>query len=153
MHRKFIALILSTALVIAGFSAAPARANPDTGRLFAGFVALALIGAAIQSSRRDRHTVSTSPYLPPSPVLSAPIPAKPTPHKIVRRNLPNQCLRTHSVNGRQRNLFGGRCLKNNYAFNGTLPYACRLGFWDGRRNRIGYEPRCLRENGYRFARR
>lgn len=161
MHRKFIALVLSTALVITGFSTAPARAGDDTAKLLAGLAALALIGAAIQNNKRDRYVVSRNPVYTPPPVYK-PRPVhkphgkyytKPAAPKITRLDLPGQCLRTKSVNGRARNLFGNRCLKTNYAFNGTLPKACRLGYWDGGRNRVGYEPLCLRENGYRFARR
>jgi hypothetical protein len=161
MHRKFIALILSTAIAITGLSAAPARAGNDAAKLLAGLAALALIGAAIQSNKRNQYVVSRNPaYTPPPTYKTRPPHAahptystKPTPPKISRLDLPGQCLRGKSVNGRQRALFGSRCLKTSYAFNGTLPYACRLGYWDGSRNRVGYEPRCLRENGYRFARR
>jgi len=43
MHRKFIALILATAMAITGLSAAPARADGDTARIFAGLALLAII--------------------------------------------------------------------------------------------------------------
>ncbi len=147
MHRKFIALVLSTALAITGLSAVPARADGDTARLLAGIAALALIGAAIRN-KRDRPDVSHNYIQPPRP-----LPPRPLPPKVARRNLPLQCLRSHSVNGHRRNMVTAGCLKNNYAFNRSLPYACQRGFWDGNRNRTGYEPQCLRKRGYRFARR
>lgn len=142
MHRQFIALILSLALAITGLSAVPARADGDTARLLAGLAALAFIGAAIQQ-KRDRRVVTQNHSLQPRPL----------PQQIGRKDLPQQCLRSRSVNGYQRNLFGARCLQKNYAFNRSLPNACRLGYWERGRNRTGYAPRCLRERGYRFARR
>ena len=145
MHRKFIALILATAIAVTGLSAVPARADPDTTRLLAGLAVLAIVAAAIQRDRK-KNVVSRNPT---DPIY----PARPTPPRITRFDLPDQCLRRKTVNGRQRNLFGNRCLENNYAFNGTLPAACRLSYWDGRHNRTGYKARCLRERGYRFARR
>lgn len=148
MHRKFIALILATALAITGLSAAPARADGDTARLLAGIAALALIGAAIRDKQRDHPQVSHN-YIQPT----RPLPPRPLPPQITRRDLPKQCLRSHTINGRPHNLVGAGCLKNNYAYNRSLPYACKRGYWDGSRNRSGYEPHCLRKRGYRFARR
>lgn len=142
MHRKFIALILATGLAISGLAAAPARADGDTARLFAGLAALALIGVAIQKQHK-RRAVTRNQALQPLPL----------PQQVTRLDLPQRCLRSRSVNGRQRNLFGAGCLKRNFAHSGSLPNECRLGYWNGDRNRAGYDPRCLRERGYRFARK
>ena len=147
MHRKFIALILATALAITGLSAAPVRADGDTARIFGGLAILAIIGAALDHSSRNRTTV-TKQYIVPA----KPQPTRPLPSYVTRRDLPKTCLRSHVVNGERRNLFGARCLKNNYAHASSLPYACQLGYWDGQKNRVGYEPLCLRERGYRTAR-
>jgi len=146
MHRKFIALIVATALAITGLSAVPARADGDTARLLAGLAALALIGTAIRN-KKDRQVVSHNYTQPPRPLAPRPLPPK-----LYRLDLPQHCLRSHWVNGRQRNLVGAGCLKNSYAYNRSLPYACQRGYWDGSRTRIGYVPRCLRKRGYRFAR-
>jgi len=152
MHRKFIALILASALATTGLSAAPARADGDTARIFAGLAALAIIGAALE--RSNRHTTVTKQYIQPShPLPPRSLPTRPLPSQVTRRDLPQACLHRRSVNGQQRNLFNSRCLQKNYAHSSSLPYACQLGYWDGRRNRIGYEPLCLREHGYRTARR
>ncbi|TDK46196.1 hypothetical protein [Antarcticimicrobium luteum] len=58
-HRSFIALVsgLALAVAITGATAAPARADNDAARIFAGLVGLAIIGAAIEDSRNDRTTV------------------------------------------------------------------------------------------------
>ncbi len=143
MHRKFIALILASALAITGLSAAPARADGDTARLLAGLAALALIGAAIQKNhRRDVVSRDRSPIVRPQPL----------PLSVSRFDLPKKCVRRHSVNGWKRQLAGAWCLKRNYAHNGSLPNACRLDYREGHRNRTGYAPQCLRNRGYRFTR-
>ncbi|MFT7595010.1 MAG: hypothetical protein ACI8R4_002336 [Paracoccaceae bacterium] len=147
MHRKFIALILASALAITGLSAAPARADGDTARIFGGLAILAIIGAALDHSSRNRTTV-TKQYIVPSKPQST----RPLPSYVTRRDLPGACLRSRSVNGQQRNLYGARCLQKNYAYTSSLPYACQLGYFNGQANRVGYEPLCLRERGYRTAR-
>lgn len=150
MHRKFIALILATALAVTGLSAAPARAGNDTTRVLTGLFGLALLGAAIHNSR-DRHAVTRS-YSPPTySAPPRPVAPRPLPPQITRKDLPQQCLRNHKVKGGTRNLFGTRCLRKHYAFTGSLPWACQRGYSDGRRSRVGYGPKCLRQRGYRFA--
>ncbi|MDX2482049.1 MAG: hypothetical protein QNK42_00115 [Pseudodonghicola sp.] len=80
-HRSFIALISGLALTVAitGATAAPARADNDAARIFAGLVGLAIIGAAIEDSRHDRgpvvqqrrvvvHQPPQHVYQPPRPV-------------------------------------------------------------------------------------
>lgn len=143
MHRKFIALVLVAAVAITGLSAAPAFADGKTARQFGALALLGIIALAIQDSQRKRQVVTHNYNVSPRPL----------PPKVTRMDLPRQCLRSHSVNGRNRNLFGVGCLNRNYGFTRSLPYACQLGFRDRGRNRIGYEPVCLRERGYRFARR
>jgi len=141
MHRKFIALILSTALAITGLSAVPARADGDTARLLAGLAALAFIGTAVHK-KRSRPVVSRNQPLSPRPL----------PQAVTRYDLPQHCLRRLPVHGHQRSLFGAGCLRNQYAYSDTLPRVCRLDYWDGRKSRAAYDPRCLRDRGYRFAR-
>ncbi|TDE35966.1 hypothetical protein [Antarcticimicrobium sediminis] len=86
-HRSFIALISGLALTVAitGATAAPARADNDAARIFAGLVGLAIIGAAIEDSRNDRgpvvhqrrvvvHQPPQHVYQQPRPVYQAPRP-------------------------------------------------------------------------------
>jgi len=141
MHRKFISLILATALAITGLSAVPARADGDTARLLAGLAALAFIGATVHKNR-NAHVVSRNQTVPPRPL----------PQAVSRYDLPRHCLRERSVNGRHRTLVGAGCLRKRYGFNGTLPAVCRLGYRGRGHSRTGYDPRCLRDRGYRFAR-
>lgn len=150
MHRKFIALIVASAVAVTALSTAPARADEhDVAKILAGLAALAFIGVAIEHNRdNDQPTASYSGRTPPRPIRPRPLPPQ-----VSKYQLPQHCLHRYSVNNGHRRLFGKRCLNNNYRHTASLPYACQFQFKDGRETRTGYEPRCLRERGYRFARR
>lgn len=149
MHRKFIALIIATAVAVTGLSAAPARADEnDLVKFLAGFAALAIIGSAIHN--RDRDDAPVTHYVTPP---KHPIPPRPLPPQVSKLQLPQQCLHTYSVHNKPRRLFGARCLKRTYSYNNSLPRACQFQFRHGNETRTGYEPVCLRERGYRTARR
>lgn len=147
MHRKFIALIIATAtaITLTSVSAAPVAADErDIGKILAGLAALAFIGAAIERNRDDDR---------PTTSYHKPVKPRPLPPQVSRNRLPDHCLSTFKVGHSKRRLFGKRCLNNSYRYTSSLPYACQFQFRDGRETRTGYEPRCLRERGYRFARR
>lgn len=149
MHRKFIALIVSTAICITAISALPARAgNDDTAKAIAGFAALAILGLAIHNAR-DRDDTPTASYTAPPPKPHTVRP-RPLPQQVARYNLPAKCLRNHRLHGGPARLLGLQCLQRNYRFTSQLPQACRLRF-NGRVTRTGYEPLCLRERGYRIV--
>ncbi|MEX0338429.1 MAG: hypothetical protein AB3N11_05250 [Arenibacterium sp.] len=149
MHRKFIALIVSAALAGTAF-AAPARADTDeiASALF-GFAALALIAKAL-TDRNKNDIEFAQPTYRPAP---KPIRPRPLPPAVSRFDLPAQCLRSYQVNRDRIRLFGAGCLRRHYRFSGSLPYACQFQFNQNNRSYTGYEPLCLRERGYRIARR
>ena len=56
MHRKFIALVASAALVITGVSTAPARAgDDDVAKWVAGIAALTIIGVAVADNKKKKR--------------------------------------------------------------------------------------------------
>lgn len=174
MHRKFIALIVSAAIAVTGLSlsAAPARADDDTAKIIAGIAALALLGAAIHSSR-DRAVVVTRPtydWHPGRPRYHGPneyngnrpqppIQYKPTakprplPPRFGRYDLPKFCLKPANGFRQDKYLIGKDCLENYYGPTGTLPQACRVTFQSGRDTRTMFRPGCLQQHGYRLVRR
>lgn len=154
MHRKFIALVLTTAICITGVSALPARAdNQDAARAITGLAALAILGLAIHNARDkdDNHVVSRQHN---NQHLHS---VKPRPnrnqkaHHAARYVLPGKCLRNHKLHGGPRRLLGLECLQNNYRHTAQLPYACKQRFEGKNITRTGYEPLCLRERGYRIS--
>lgn len=139
MHRKFIALIVSAAIAVTGISlvAKPARAD-ETTRILAGIAALALIGAAIRSSREASVQVTTTTrptWRPPKP-------------KVSRFVVPQYCLLPTPRYRGNDTLVGENCLRRYYGSTAQLPGQCRATFWNGRKWRTGYDPTCLRGKGY-----
>lgn len=58
MHRRFIALVIGTALAVTGLAAAPvnAQSRGETVAIIAGAAALGIAGAALANDRKnDRH--------------------------------------------------------------------------------------------------
>lgn len=148
-HHKFIALILATAVAVTSLSAVPAYADGKTARQFGWVALLAVIGLAVQDSNRRRAVTNNNyTYTPPKTHSTHSTPPRPLPPQVSRKLLPHKCLRVHNVNGQRRKLFGLYCLKRNFSYVSSLPYACQRGYSSNHGNRIGYEPFCLRERGY-----
>lgn len=161
MHRKFIALIVSTAIAITGLglAAQPARAD-ETTRVLAGIAALALIGAAIRDAqRKDRvvtrqQTIYSGPtYQPPAPRNHVHAKRRPAYGQHVRRDLPNSCILPMPANRNGQVVVGEICLQRNAVNTAELPSNCRVSFWNGRKWRSGYDSTCLYNRGYRVAHR
>lgn len=159
MHRKFITLIVSAAVAVTGLTA-PARADSnDLARALAGIAALAIIGKVISDSRDDDRVVThpgypTYGYTPPryQPVRPYPVRPQPVQPQFGKYDLPGHCLRVYNSRGQKVRLYGAHCLRNNYRYSASLPYACQYQFSNRSGTYTGYEPLCLRERGYRVAR-
>ena len=146
MHRKFIAFIVATAVAITGFSAVPARAG-DAEKILGGLAAIALFGAAVhhydKRNKRERVARQNNYYQPAAP--------RPLPPRITRYDLPSQCLTQMRGYPGNQPLLTPNCLQKNYRHANSLPQMCRISFWNGKRNKQAYEPRCLRQQGYRVV--
>ncbi len=63
MYRRFIAIILATAVAITGLTAAPARADNDRLlKILGGVAAVAIIGAAIKEAKDNDKVARRYPY-------------------------------------------------------------------------------------------
>jgi len=167
MYRKFIALIVASAVAVAAVAAssAPARADSqEVAKVLAGLAALAILGAAISDSRDNDVQVVTRPsypqggyyppraYQPVPPRYYQPVPPRPLPPAVSRYDLPAECLSNFTVRGGSVRLFGARCLQNKYRHAAALPRGCQREVRAAGEVRLGYEPSCLRDRGYRQAR-
>ncbi|WP_170763434.1 hypothetical protein [Ruegeria lacuscaerulensis] len=160
MHKKFIALIVASAVAITGISASKARAA-DTGDIIGGLAAIALIGAAVKhfSDQNKKNTVTRNHNhvykAPRKPVYAKPKDrphyVRPLPERVARYTLPQRCLRTYKAYSHNRPLLGTRCLSKYYKYSNSLPYQCKVGFWNGKEVKRAYEPACLRQKGYRVS--
>jgi len=176
MYRKFIALIVGTAIAVTGASASARADSQDLAKVLFGVAALAMIGKAIEDrkDRKEQEQAAQQTYQPPyhaqpnypqptyprptypRPTYSQghgyPIPPRPMPPQVSRYDLPGQCIRTYTVNRTYLRLLGSDCLRQSYRYSGALPEACKFHFRDHTGSHTGYEPVCLRDRGYRIAR-
>ncbi len=160
MHRKFIALIIATAVAITGISASQARAA-DTRDILGGLAAIALIGAAVnhynqekkrdeEAERRKRHKQAEAKAKKAKKAKKKHA-VRPLPKRVARYDLPQRCLRTFNAYSNKRPLLGPNCLKKYYKHADSLPHQCKVGFWNGKKVKRAYEPACLRQKGYRVV--
>ncbi|GAB4543883.1 MAG: hypothetical protein Tsb0024_14820 [Ruegeria sp.] len=157
MHKKFIALVVSTAIAITGISASKARAA-DAHDILGGLAAIALLGAAINHfDKQTRPKTVTRTYNhiynPPKvqPPVRRPHHVRPLPPRVARYDLPQQCLRVFKHYSTERPLLATKCLDKHYDYSASLPQQCKVGFWNGKKIKRAYEPACLRQKGYRVV--
>nr|WP_170540205.1 hypothetical protein [Ruegeria arenilitoris] len=152
MHRKFIALVVATAVAITGVSASQAKAA-DAHDILGGMAAIAIIGAAVnhynKEKRKERVTRQNNYVHQPQNVRPDHI--RPLPRRVARYDLPQRCLKTYNGYSKKRPLLGPNCLEKHYKHANSLPQQCKVGFWDGKKVKRAYEPACLRQKGYRVV--
>jgi len=181
MARKFIAAILTAAVVVTGVSAAPARAADlrELAQAAAGIAAVAIIANQLNKSRggNDDNIISRnglgSIFAPHqhSPQSSPQyghgyddrrhdqagqyfVKPRPLPDRVARKALPAACLqRVEDSRGRAVNILGQRCLENNFRGARHLPQACEVDVQSNRGWRTAYDATCLSRAGYTIARR
>lgn len=160
LHRKFIALVAGLSIAITGLSAVPAAADQDdTARALAAILGLAIVGAVIHDSRKDREQATRHDTYRPHdrpgyrPVHPQPRPRPLPPRADNRKLLPQACLRTFQTRQGKINGFGDKCLSKNYRYSNSLPQTCALRFRDQYGFGRGYDAQCLRHRGYQLARR
>ena len=101
MHKKFIALIVATAVTITGVSASKARLLTDAMDILGGLAAIAIIGAGVHyyNQGKAQGTDDTPSDLYASALRGS---AQTTrcarlPQHVARYDLPQQCLRTFNA--------------------------------------------------------
>ncbi|WP_299501158.1 hypothetical protein [uncultured Roseobacter sp.] len=156
MHRKFIATIVAAALAVTAIGSAPARADEDLLRALAAIAGIAIVGKVIHDRNKrekERNTVTRNAHK--APVYQNhgrvyDLKPRPLPKRAQRKLLPGACLRSAETRQGRLRYFGQHCLKRNYKFVNRLPNACAVRV---RGHGLGYEARCLRNQGYQLARR
>ncbi|HKK85131.1 MAG TPA: hypothetical protein VJ942_06370 [Roseovarius sp.] len=166
MHRKFITLVVASAMAVTGLSAAPARADAeDAAKIIAGVAALAILGAAIADAKDDKdHVARNRGHLRHDNRRHGRAHnwnnrhrgnkhARPLPQRVQRKLLPGACrIEARARNGQRLRGFGRHCLKRNYGYANSLPRACESRV-RGRHGKLRtvYRGRCLYRHGYREA--
>ena len=161
MHRKFIATVVATSILFTGFAAAPARANQeDVGRALATLIGIAIVGAVIHDSNKDKKS-KVKVYKQPEKKVQKKqvqkkkkhVQARPLPRRVAQHLLPSKCLSSFETRRATARILGQRCLERNYEFTHRLPQHCERRVRTDRGSRFGFSARCLRKQGYKLARR
>ncbi|UWP98349.1 hypothetical protein [Aliiroseovarius crassostreae] len=152
VNRFLMMPLLVAALSLNPVSLAPSFAgsrdnNDEIGALIAALLGLAVVGAVISNDNNDnrrRPSVDHDRY-------------DDRYRRDPKYTLPRQCLRNFKTQFGKKRYWGRNCLKKRYNHVRSLPRACRdtvvvknkNGVWVSRKV---YQPRCLREAGYRKRR-
>lgn len=152
--------------LIAGIAAlsislvSPAQANgldrEDVGKLLIGLAAIAVIGAAVEQN--DRRENRSTPAHDRNRGSWSDLPDRNNdwsnlPRRNDRRVIPGDCLRHVETRFGTQRMFGRRCLQRNYHHFSSLPDRCAVRVYTNDGPRRGYDPLCLRQQGYRSDRR
>jgi len=162
MYRTFIAGI--TALSVTLTAATPVQAqgisDENLGKLLFGLVATVAVVAMIEG--RNSGDSPESVAAPAPRIVEAPRPRTDRPKDWIggerRMRLPRECLRTVQTRYRSVRMFARDCMSQNYPRIASLPRECLVrtrghdNFRQQRRQQ-GWEVQCMRDNGYRIARR
>jgi hypothetical protein len=164
LPSRLIGTLTAAAIALGTFGAAPAFADSDrNARVIATILGLAVVGKIIHDNKKKKDEVVAQRYdkAPRQGFSSAPrhgydnrrVQPKPLPRRVDNRLLPGNCLRSFQTRHGQVQMFGQRCLQQNYRFVNQLPRNCAQTIRTDRGNRAGYDARCLSQKGYRLARR
>ena len=150
----------ATALSLTFATVTPAQANSvdreDVGKLLIGLAAVAVIGAAIENNNRSDNRITPVhdwPHRAPHVNPHRPHDWSGIGNRNNRRVLPRDCMRRVETRFGDIRMFGHRCLERNYRHIDSLPRRCAVRVYSNNGPRRGFDPLCLREQGYRSDRR
>ncbi len=150
--KKTLAAVLAASVAMTGFAAAPARAadSGDAAKIAAGLAALFIIGKALEDNnkgyvhrRHDHYKPDRYPHHKRKVYRN--------PHHA-RKTLPAKCRFVFNTRSGRVPMMGQNCLVKNYGRINHLPNRCRIQAKTRQGlMRYGYQPQCLRNNGYRIV--
>ncbi|KIN74686.1 hypothetical protein [Sulfitobacter guttiformis] len=168
---RLVGTLSAIAIALTTLTAVPAHAdNKRAVRTVATILGLAVVGKIIHDNNKDRSdgraVVGTSghgngygnghggvrrPGNGNGHVTTHPRP-RPLPARIDRSLLPGKCFYSVPSYQGQVQMFGRRCLEQNYHYANRLPQSCSVRARSNRGTYVGYDARCLRRSGYSLAR-
>ena len=163
MFKHMIAGITALSLTFA--SAAPVQANgfdrEDVGKLLIGIAAIAALNAAMENNKRSERAdaraddrAQTADHRSNRRANSWADLNRPRQRDHARnRDLPRECLRSVETRFGTQRMFGQRCLERNYPRVDRLPDRCAVRVYSSNGPRRGFDPLCLREQGFQSTRR
>lgn len=162
MFKPLIAGLTALSLTFA--TVAPAQAQglsrEDTSKLIIGLTALAVLGAAINNNNdrdkepaRQAHDRNDRDRWAPQSHGNRGHGWGNLNRQNNRWELPGECLRGIETRFGTQRMFVQRCLERNYRHVNSLPARCAVRVYSNDGPRQGYDPLCLREEGYTSDRR
>ncbi len=155
MLKPLIAGIIALSLTLATPLQAGGLDRDDVGKLILGIAAIAALNAALENRREDRSTTQVRDRDMRAPRVSPNNANRWSDlnRQTNRRVIPHACLRNIETRFGTQRMFGLRCLERNYNHVNSLPDRCAVRVYTNNGPRRGYDPLCLREQGYRSDRR
>lgn len=162
MFRTVIAGLTAVSLTLT--TAAPAQAEnlneEQVGQLLFGLLATGVIAAMISdlSDRADPEPVQSPQTWNPRPNRPRIDPPRHEQPRHPRGNrdrfvVPSQCVVSHVTRFGDVRMFGRACMRQNYRHVAQLPEACSVRVVTRQGPRNGWDPQCLRSNGYEASNR
>lgn len=170
MYKTIIAGITAASLTLA--TATPAHAQSldedQIGKILFGLVATAVIASIIDNQKDETPEVIDTLQ---RDILQTP--QQTQPRVVQPRNaqpwgnpprfgqprhaqnihvLPSQCFASYQTGYGAVRMFVRSCMRENYRQVAQLPFECTVRALTTEGPRNGWDPKCLRENGYRISR-
>jgi len=160
MFKSMIAAMTALSLTLATPVHAAGMNRDEVGKLVFGLAAIAAISTVVNS--RNRASVT-------APVVQ--VDDREGRYRENQRNngrsdrwsdlnqrtnqrvIPRDCLREVETRFGTQRMFGRQCLERNYRQAATLPNRCAVRVYTNSGPREGFDPLCLREQGYTTNRR
>lgn len=155
MFKPIIAGITALSLTIASPAQAQNFDRDDAGKLVVGLLAIAALNAAIENRNDDDSDARPVHHNRNHQAQSQRSNRWSNLNQQTNRPraVPHSCLQSIETRFGSQNLFGQRCLERNYNQVDNLPSRCAVRVYTSNGPRRGYDPLCLREQGYRSDRR
>lgn len=146
MAKNFVKTLVIATVLVTGISTTSARAeNDDLAAFLATTIFLFALGSALEGE------VNVNPAPAPQPPARPGRPGQGQSQNY-KRQVPLECLETFTTQTGQVRTFEKSCMYRNYAHYKRLPQNCERTLWTSVGLRYGYEPQCLRQNGFRARR-
>lgn len=164
MFKQLIAGVTAVSLTLASPAQAGNLDRDDVGKLLFGIAAIAALNSIIENNERRSTARAAAPKQQSTQVHDRSWERRhaPTDHgqrwsnlsgRSNARIVPFACLRRVETRFGNPRIFTKRCLDRNYRHAANLPRRCAVRLYSNNGPVSGFDPACLRQQGYRSDRR
>ncbi len=156
MLKTMIAGLAAASLVLVTPAQAARIDGDEIGKLVFGIAVVAAVNSILDNRRADQAEateVHHNRWQDPTPRRNNANRWSDLNQRTNSRVIPHECMRRVETRFGIQRMFGRRCLERNYTFVNSLPDRCAVRVYTDHGPRRGFDPLCLREQGYRSDRR